>query len=402
MFRSVPTMVCSDSNESGFSLCISNEGDVYTVGKGSHGSNGFEEVVLTPKPIPGLQNIIAIASGENHSIFLNNNGDVFTLGYNNYGQLGVSMTEITETYQPQKLELPFIKLIACGDNFNVCSTENDEIYSFGQNRFGQIGDGNVKTNVDYPKKIKQLKDLEFIECGKDNTICKTLEFIYVWGSNSSYKLGVARNSRRTIKPIEIKCSDWIKDENSDIVDIKCGNYLTLVLTSNQEVFCSGNSLLPKDNSKVSEFTLHKVETLSEIIRIECGMNYSMFLDANNFLYVFGFNSCGQLGIGNYMYETYDYFYSGQIIDPYHVLQEVIRHPILSNIPIIDISKGGVHTFVKTSSNKILAFGNNIFSQLSLPSDGKKSDLSKPKRVFQNNEDIWFSNKYTSRAKSSRK
>ena len=396
-------MVCSDTNVSGFSLCISIEGDVYTVGKGSHGSNGFEEVVVTPKPIPGLQNIIAIASGENHSIFLNNIGDVFTLGYNNYGQLGISVTEITETYQPQKLELPFIKQIACGDDFNVCSTENGEIYTFGLNSHGQIGDGNTRTYVDCPKKIEQLKDLEFIECGKDNTICKTFEFIYIWGSNSYNQLGVALRSRKTIKPIKIKCTDWIRDENSEIVDIKCGYNHTLVLTSNQEVFCCGNTNLEEDDNRKIRRKLHKIANLSEITRIECGKNYSMCLDANNLLYVFGFNSVGQLGIGNYMYETYDYFYSGQIIDPYHVLREVIKHPILSKIRIVDISKGGWHTFVKTASNKILAFGNNRFSQLSLPSDGKLQDyLSTPKQVFQNNEDIWFSNLYTSRAKSSRK
>ena len=36
-----------------------------------------------------------------------------------------------------------------------------------------------------------------------------------------------------------------------------------------------------------------------------------------------------------------------------------KHPTLSNI--IDVSKGGNHTFVKTSNNEIYAFGNNHFS-----------------------------------------
>ena len=274
--------------------------------------------------------------------------------------------------------------------------------TFGQNSYGQIGDGNIRIDVDCPKKIKQFKDLEFIECGKDSTICKTLEFIYLWGSNNYRQLGIS--CRKTIKPIKIKCTDWIRDENSEIVDIKCGNYHTLVLTSNQEVFCCGDSnLMEEDDNPKIRRKLHKIANLSEITRIECGKNYSMCLDANNLLYVFGFNSVGQLGIGNYTRENYDYVYCSQVIDPYDFLREVIKHPILSNIRIVDISKGGSHTFVKTASNKILAFGNNRSSQLSLPSDGKLKDyLSTPKQVFQNKEDIWFSNTYTSRAKSSRK
>ena len=75
----------------------------------------------------------------------------------------------------------------------------------------------------------------------------------------------------------------------------------------------------------------------------------------------------------------------------------IKHPSLSNI--IDISKGGWQTFVKTSNNEIYAFGYNNSSQLGIETEDDKQIT--PIRVFEDNEDIWFSSINKSKAKSAR-
>ena len=63
------------------------------------------------------------------------------------------------------------------------------------------------------------------------------------------------------------------------------------------------------------------------------------------------------------------------------------------------SKGGCNTFVKTSNNEIYAFGSNKFSQLGIKTEYKKQLT--PIRVFEDNEDIWYSNINNSKAKSAR-
>ena len=75
----------------------------------------------------------------------------------------------------------------------------------------------------------------------------------------------------------------------------------------------------------------------------------------------------------------------------------MKHPSLSNI--IDISKGGNNTFVKTSNNEIYAFGYNQYSQLGIKTENRNQIT--PIRVFEDNEDIWFSNINKSKAKSAR-
>ena len=106
------------------------------------------------------------------------------------------------------------------------------------------------------------------------------------------------------------------------------------------------------------------------------------------VYLFGDNDFGQLGFGDT-----------------HNRRNIIKHPSLSNI--IDISKGGNHTFVKTSNNEIYAFGDNQYSQLGIESKNVESNMDgkqlTPIQVFQGNENNWCSNITTKpRAKSARK
>ena len=100
------------------------------------------------------------------------------------------------------------------------------------------------------------------------------------------------------------------------------------------------------------------------------------------MYVFGDNIYGQLGLD----DTND-----------NREKKPVKHPSLSNI--IDISKGGRHTFVKTSNNEIYAFGDNVYSQLGIITGDNKQIT--PIRVFEDNEDIWRSNIPHCRAKSAR-
>merc|ERR1712232_411145 len=97
-------------------------------------------------------------------------------------------------------------------------------------------------------------------------------------------------------------------------------------------------------------------------------------------YVFGNNKDGQLGLG----DTDD-------------RNKPTKNPSLSNL--IDFASKGNRTFVKTLNNEIYAFGENRFSTLGVESNGQ-NQLT-PIRVFEDNEDIWFSNINKSKAKSAR-
>ena len=356
----------------GFTICISNEGDVYSFGKHAKGAHGHEELSVFPeRKISSLKNIKSISCGENHTICLDNHGNVFSFGSNHYGQLGVEKEKVTlgYTHYIQTISLPLIKQVSCGRYFSICLSEDGNLYSFGYNNYGQLGHGNHQSIV-LPKKIEVLENVLFVRCGSYNVFCKLFnDHIYGWGLNNYGQLGIGNTENKNI-PFNIIC--WPKN----IVDIKCGEYHTLVLTLKRNVFSCGYNVkyqLGREIHGNYSKTLVKITSLSEIIRIECGNFNSMCIDKFNNVYVFGDNRYAQLGLG----------------DTKENRKIPIQHPALSNI--IDISCGGNHIFVKNSLNEIYAFGNNRCLQLGIKT---KKDLQRiVLQVLKENENIWsYSNK----------
>ena len=363
------SIVCLDA---ACTVCISKHGNVYAFGRPCY----LQRNEIYPRSVLGvsvisLHNISSIAGRGNHVICLDRDGNVFTFGSNAYGQLGIgkSKSKVPFSCVPVKIDVPLIQKVSCGIDFSVCLSCSGYVYSFGSDSLGQLGHGKLQ-RVKYPKKIKSLKDVDFVTCGDSYVICRTLsDDIYAWGDNRFGQLGIDTSIQYKIP---FKCTSWPKE----VIDIKCTLH-TLVLTSKQEVFSCGYNDFGQLGRKSEEMNFYvkyssnliKIEELCEIKRIECSSDSSMCIDNYNNLYVFGGNGCGQLGLGH----------TNHVEIP-------LKHPSLSNI--IDISSGGRHTFVKTSDNEIYAFGSNELEQLSSETENKRQ-LS-PISIFQGKEDVWYS------------
>ena len=359
-------------------MCIAREGQVYTFGKHEIQTHALEDynVFSVPTVIPSLCNIKFICCRFNHALCLCNDGKVYSFGNNSYGKLGIGYGGSSIVSKPILVNLPPIKEVSCGVDFSICLSEEGYLYSFGNNKFGQLGLGTKIVEYFLPQKIATVFDVDFIECGDYQAICRTLEGdLYAWGINSSGQLGA---KHRFNIAIPTKCKVYPRG----IVDIKCGNKNTLLLTDGEEVYSCGDNQygqLGRPTVAQSSTTFQKLQNLTGIVRIECGHNHCMCIDKNNDFYVFGNNENGQLGLGDLQCRKIP-----------------VKHTSLSNI--IDFSSGGNHTLVKTSENKIFAFGASNYSQL-----GRKlirEFQMTPLQVLQDNEDIWFSN-IKSKAKSAR-
>ena len=375
--RVLSTIICSDDYNFGFTLSISNDKRVFVIGSHNEGAHGFKGFVFPPRSIPSLINIVAIAGKESHTLCLDMDGNVFSFGNNYYGQLGIGKTAtlVKWTNEPQRIDLPPIRQISAGCNFSICLSESDDLYSFGRNVFGQLGIGNSTACYISPQKIESIQDVDFVECGGSYALCKTLtNEIYAWGLNEDGQLGLGHCISQNA-PIKTSWPD-------NIVDIKCSSFHTVALTLEGEVFSCGDNTLRELGRDAGEKSgdLLQITNIPTIIRIECGYHSSLCFDVDYNMYVFGYNHHGQLGLGHK-----------------EITKEPVKNPSVSDI--IDVSSGGYHTFVKTSNNEIYAFGLNKFSQLGIKTV-HEYQLT-PIRVFEDNEDIWFSNINKSKAKSAR-
>ncbi|XP_049375327.1 ultraviolet-B receptor UVR8-like isoform X5 [Solanum verrucosum] len=134
------------------SAVITDTGVLLTFGWGLYGQCGLGNTndVLRPTCVSSLLNtrIEAVAGGLWHSVCLCDHGRVYTFGGNQFGQLGLGTgTDHTET-SPRLVDAPILenknaKVVSCGARHSAIMTDDSKIYSWGWNKYGQLGLGDT-------------------------------------------------------------------------------------------------------------------------------------------------------------------------------------------------------------------------------------------------------------------
>ncbi|KAG0300673.1 hypothetical protein BGZ98_008987 [Dissophora globulifera] len=117
-------------------------------GFGTNGRLGSDrKMQLRPAPVTGISGSVTItALGRDHSVFVTAKGEVYTLGNNKYGQLGYS-SEIPKNgqdpiqYSPKRVVLSIAKLAITGaaaSRWHTVVHTATELFTFGFN-YGQLG-----------------------------------------------------------------------------------------------------------------------------------------------------------------------------------------------------------------------------------------------------------------------
>lgn len=158
-FQSIKVEVLSVSCGRCHTLAVTNNG-VYAWGASQFGQLGLEKKLQCPTPelIMSLaQEIIVDAvAGQYHSVALTKDGRVFTWGWGVHGQLGHGNTneKNTPTLVTSLLGI-IVRQISAGHAHTLVLTADGDVYSFGSNVFGQLGNGtNVKSS--FPIKITSI------------------------------------------------------------------------------------------------------------------------------------------------------------------------------------------------------------------------------------------------------
>lgn len=98
-----------------------------------------------PVQIPNLENIILIATGGRHSLFLKRDGTVWGCGWNAYGQVGGSPRDTNTNnvvLRPRQIEeIDNVIGIACGRYHSLFLRRDSTVWGCGWNMNFQLGDG---------------------------------------------------------------------------------------------------------------------------------------------------------------------------------------------------------------------------------------------------------------------
>ncbi|KRX02730.1 Regulator of chromosome condensation 1/beta-lactamase-inhibitor protein II [Pseudocohnilembus persalinus] len=146
-------------------LFLSNLGQVYSCGQGSHGQLGQrkpEKNSMEPKLIYGFQGkkVIDIAAGQNHSMLITDIGDVYTCGYGANGQLG---------HNSEESKTVFTHIMSLG-GYKIKG-----IFAGGDHSWVVIDDGQPYIEDYQPPSPLKLNETKFPDYSNDNTLNKSAD-----------------------------------------------------------------------------------------------------------------------------------------------------------------------------------------------------------------------------------
>jgi alpha-tubulin suppressor-like RCC1 family protein len=275
-------------------IALKSDGTVFTWGwngNGQLGDGGSNAQSLTPLLNVTLSNVIDVAAGFNHSAAVSG-GSVFTWGGNAFGQLGDTTTSDTDTPpSPGNGILNNIIAIAAGDNHTVALESDGTVWSWGLNTNGQLGD-NSTTQRNAPVEITAITGVTAIATGTSHTVAlKSDGTVWAWGSNSNGRLGDGTTTQHTT-PVQVSGL-------TNVVAIAAGGSHTLAVTDDGAIWAWGlNTNGQLGDGTVTQRTIPvRVLGLADVIDVTAGSTHSMAVRVDGSVQSWGKNDLGQLGDG---------------------------------------------------------------------------------------------------------
>jgi RCC1 and BTB domain-containing protein len=157
------------------------------------------------------------SNGCEHLASITHDGELYTNGYNARGQLGHGVT--SHVPNPQMVDALFgkhIVKVACSYYHTVAVSDDDEVFSFGRNDYGQLGQGDNE-DKHIPCLIRALPlpahagaysrastSIRAVACGQYHTVISfTTGGLVAMGKNDYGQLGVESTEARK-KPVQVR------------------------------------------------------------------------------------------------------------------------------------------------------------------------------------------------------
>ncbi|XP_075588699.1 uncharacterized protein LOC142597649 isoform X2 [Dermatophagoides farinae] len=165
-------------------LLLRRDGHVFAMGDNNRGQiTGNEESSYESMiHIDNLENVEIISCGFDNSFSITKKGEIYSWGNNVFGQLGLGDEKNRNT--PCLVAFPYanstqIKDIVAGDRHSLFLFENGQLWGCGYNELGQLGIGDdIKRSIT-PTKIP-IENVQQIACSKDLSLAYDGSSYYAW------------------------------------------------------------------------------------------------------------------------------------------------------------------------------------------------------------------------------
>lgn len=282
-----------------FSMGIKMDGTLWGWGLNGNllGLNGNMANQNLPIQIGTANDWATVSAGNVHTLAVKTNGTLWAWGNGQFGQLGNGIFNSATWTVTQVGTANDWLTVSAGNRFSLAIKTNGTLWSWGLNNLGQLGISNL-IDQNLPIQVGTASNWLKIDAGNQHSLAiDTTGFIYAWGDNTFGQFGNGTNTS-SLSPIVVSSSNnW--------VEVSAGFDHSMALDASGILFTFGNNTNGQlcDGTNTASNTMLPISfsnsgLVTQYIAISAGNSFSLAIKNDNTLWSGGFNSSGQLGLGN--------------------------------------------------------------------------------------------------------
>ena len=295
------------------SAAITENGDLYMWGENSAGEvgNNTTEIQLTPTKV--LSDVIFVDLCRSYRGLSNNydtvaaiteNGDLYMWGGNSSGEVGNGLNKGNQLFPAKVMEnVAYVDIETTMDNYGsevgydtmsstAAITKNGDLYMWGNNWIGQIGCGKSGGTVYTPTKI--LSNISSVQLGLYTIAAiSNDQSLYVWGENAGNGSDRYGSTSTPFQVMDdIKCFHI-----RDLPSCSEGFSQAAALTNSGDLYVWGYNNGTLGNGSTAKYQSTPVKILSNVDTLPSFYSTLAAITQNKDLYMWGSNGHGQVGNG---------------------------------------------------------------------------------------------------------
>ena len=278
-------------------VVLKEDGSVWSWGDNKYGQMGsyssVPNAVSAPIPIKKadgnrLLSIKAIAAGGYHTMALDQNGNVWTWGRNSFGQLAQLSAYPYRNENPERVNIKDVIAIAAGDHHSLAVTKDKEVWAWGRNAYGQLGNGGIADSFT-PVKVAGLTGVVAVAAGAEHSVAlKEDGTVWAWGRNSTGQLGNGETMDVNSSPKQVSGL-------TNIMEIAAGDNHTLALKQDRTtIWAWGYNAYGQlgDGGREVKLTPIQVQGIRGATTIAAGDNHTIAIKEDGTVWTWGRNTSG--------------------------------------------------------------------------------------------------------------
>jgi alpha-tubulin suppressor-like RCC1 family protein len=277
---------------------VTGSGGVKCWGNNEHGElgNATFSSSLVPVDVTGLRTgVRSVVAGWGHTCALTTSGGVKCWGYNQNGELGNGTNNKSNVPVDVRGLSTGVKSLEAGDDHTCALMESGQVKCWGFNEYGQLGDGTA-VNRNAPVDVEGIiPPVVAVAAGWGHTCALTDQgAVKCWGNNHYGQVGDGSSIENLHTPVNVAGLTY------GVTAISADGGHTCALLERSVLVCWGNNKygqLGDGTAEVRAVPVPVVGLTTDIAKVVAGWNHTCIVKSSGDVVCWGWNYYGQLGNG---------------------------------------------------------------------------------------------------------